>query len=175
MNKMKPEKYYDNAGTIREGAPLRHHASAIRHPLFPAPPSPSAIIDSPLAEGPAIRHLLDFEDMQVWQDAQDLAVAVYEDMRIVKDFSFVDQIKRAAVSISNNIAEGAERVTPSEFARFLDIAKGSDGEVRSMYRLACRLKFVNSDIAGSRCEACKSISRQLGGFAKHLRARRSSE
>ena len=82
----------------------------------------------------------------------------------------VEQIKRAAVSISNNIAEGAERVTPSEFARFLDIAKGSVGEVRSMYRLACRLKFVSCDAARSRCEACKSISRQLGGFAKHLRA-----
>ena len=107
--------------------------------------------------------------MQVWCDAQDLAVGVYEDMKSVRDFSFVDQIKRAAVSISNNIAEGAERVTSTEFARFLDIAKGSAGEVRSMYRLACRLKFVKPDVGATRCEVCKSISRQLGGFAKHLR------
>jgi four helix bundle protein len=76
------------------------------------------------------------------QDAQDLAVDVYEDFALVRDFSFCDQIKRAAVSISNNVAEGSERTTPTEFSRFLDIAKGSSGEVRSMYRLAVRLKFV---------------------------------
>ncbi|MEI8343295.1 MAG: four helix bundle protein, partial [Verrucomicrobiota bacterium] len=139
MNKKNPEKHHesDNAGTVREDPLLRPPSSFIRN----SPPPASAITHSPSAEvhpQSAIRHLLDFEDMQVWQDAQDLAVAIYQDMGIVKDFSFVDQIKRAAVSISNNIAEGAERVTPSEFARFLDIAKGSVGEVRSMYRLACR-------------------------------------
>jgi len=64
--------------------------------------------------------LLDFEEMEVWQNAQDLAVDVYTDFSNCRDFSFVDQIKRAAVSISNNIAEGAERTTSVEFARFLD-------------------------------------------------------
>lgn len=113
--------------------------------------------------------LLDFEKMEVWQDGQDLAVNVYEDFVNCRDFTFVDQIKRAAVSISNNIAEGAERSTKPEFARFLDIAKGSSGEVRSMYQLAKRLKFINETQALQRCEQCKSISRQLGGFAKHLR------
>jgi hypothetical protein len=62
----------------------------------------------------------DFEQMEVWQDGQDLAVSVYTDFAKVKDFSFCDQIKRAAVSVSNNIAEGAERTTNTEFARFLD-------------------------------------------------------
>lgn len=132
--------------------------------------------NSPIRDSPSdMGNLLDFEEMQVWRDAQDLAVAVYEDMRGVGDFSFIDQIKRAVVSISNNIAEGAERVSPIEFARFLDIAKGSTGEVRSMYRLAGRLKFVKTDVAMNRSESCKFISRQLGGFAKHLRARRKSE
>ncbi|MDQ8208637.1 four helix bundle protein [Coraliomargarita sp. SDUM461003] len=113
--------------------------------------------------------LLDFEQMEVWQDAQDLAVDVYGDFRACRDFTFVDQIKRAAVSISNNIAEGAERSTKPDFARFLDIAKGSTGEVRSMYHLAERLKFVEESTANQRRGQCKSISRQLGGFAKHLR------
>ena len=115
--------------------------------------------------------LLDFEEMEVWQDAQDLAVDVYMDFSKCRDFSFVDQIKRAAVSISNNIAEGSERTTSIEFARFLDIAKGSSGEVRSMYRLAERLKFIEEASVTQRCGQCKSISRQLGGFAKHLRKR----
>ena len=144
-NKLKPAGEIAVERAIREGSPLR---------------------SSP----PASRNLKDFEEMQVWQDAQDLAVAVYGDMRTVKDFSFIDQIKRAAVSISNNVAEGAERVTSSEFARFLDIAKGSTGEVRSMYRLAARLGFMDAGVSEVRCAACRAISRQLGGFAKHLRA-----
>ena len=65
--------------------------------------------------------------------------------------------------------EGAERSTNTEFARFLDIAKGSSGEVRSMYRLAQRLKLIESTVVDERCGQCKSISRQLGGFAKYLR------
>ena len=113
----------------------------------------------------------DFEEMEVWRDAQDLAEQVYRDCLSVKDYSFCDQIKRAAVSISNNIAEGSERTTPADFSRFLDIAKGSSGEVRSMYRLAVRLGFVPTNIADIRSEKCKSISRQLGGFAKFLRSK----
>jgi four helix bundle protein len=113
--------------------------------------------------------LLDFEEMRVWQDSQDLAVDVYSDFAECRDFTFVDQIKRAAVSISNNIAEGSERTTSTEFSRFLDISKGSSGEVRSMYRLAKRLNFVDDATSTHRCGQCKSISRQLGGFAKHLR------
>jgi len=108
--------------------------------------------------------------MEVWQAAQDLAVDVYEDFAAVRDFSFCDQIKRAAVSISNNIAEGSERGTNLEFARLLDISKGSNGEVRSMYRLAERLRFVDESKLDQRRAQCKSISRQLSGFAKYLRA-----
>ena len=110
-----------------------------------------------------------FEEMEVWGMAQELAVNVYSDFKEVRDYSFCDQIKRAAVSISNNISEGAERQTAPDFARFLDISKGSAGEVRSMYHLAVKLGFVNSSTAKSRCEQCESISRQLAGFAKYLR------
>jgi len=110
-----------------------------------------------------------FEEMEVWQDAQDLAVSVYRDFCTVKDYSFCDQIKRASVSVSNNIAEGAERQTSADFARFLDIAKGSAGEVRSMYHLAEKLNFIDSSIALQRREQSKSISKQLAGFAKYLR------
>ena len=110
--------------------------------------------------------------MEVWLDAQGLAVSVYRDFSTVKDYSFCDQIKRAAVSVSNNIAEGAERKTQLDFARFLDIAKGSVGEVRSMYLLAKRLEFVSQEIADQRCTKCISIAKQLGGFSKHLRSKK---
>ena len=112
-----------------------------------------------------------FEEMEVWRDSQDLAVQVYQDFASVRDFSFCDQIKRAAVSISNNVAEGSKRTTPADFSRFLDIAKGSAGEVRSMYLLAVRLGFIQESEAEKRSEKCKSISRQLGGLAKFLRSK----
>jgi four helix bundle protein len=115
--------------------------------------------------------LKDFEDMKVWQDAQALAFEVYKDFQNSKDFSFKDQITRAAVSISNNIAEGAERSTSTEFSRFLDIAKGSTGEVRSMYRLAQRLNLLSLETVEHRSALCVEISEQLAGFAKYLRAK----
>ena len=112
-----------------------------------------------------------FEEMEVWRDAQELAVSVYRDFSKVKDYSFCDQIKRAAVSISNNVAEGSERTSSTEFSRFLDIAKGSAGEVRSMYRLAVQLGFVSKLIADQRCAQCASISKQIAGFARFLRSK----
>lgn len=107
--------------------------------------------------------------MEVWQDARRLAVDVYRDFSSVKDFSFCDQIKRAAISISNNVAEGCGRTTKPDFARFLDIAKGSSAEVRSMYRIAESLRFVSSETAQVRCLQRETISKQIGGFAKYLR------
>lgn len=111
----------------------------------------------------------DFEAMEVWRVAKELAVHVYRDFSGVRDYTFCDQIKRAVVSISNNIAEGSERTTSAEFARFLDIAKGSAGEVRSMYRLAVELGVIDRVTADERCLQCATISKQLGGFAKFLR------
>jgi len=114
-------------------------------------------------------NLKDFEEMKVWQDAQDLAVAVYSDFAQVRDFSFCDQIKRAGISISNNIAEGSERGSHADFSRFLDIAKGSTCEVRSMYLLGERLNLVDPERLKDRRNACLGISKQLAGFAKYLR------
>lgn len=77
-----------------------------------------------------------FEDIKVWQDSRKFVGTVYElirsDSRLSKDFSLCDQLKRAAYSIMLNIAEGFERRSKKEFANFLNIAKGSAGEVRSM-------------------------------------------
>lgn len=114
-------------------------------------------------------NLKDFEDMKVWQNARDLTVTIYSDFAQIRDFSFCDQIKRAGVSISNNIAEGFERRSSADFSRFLDIAKGSTGEVRSMYLLGERLNLIDKSGLADRLEACLEISKQLAGFAKYLR------
>ena len=113
-----------------------------------------------------------FEDLWIWQQARELVKEIYQDFRRgapSKDFGFRDQIQRAAVSIMNNIAEGFERSTDADFARFLDLAKGSCGEVRSMYYTAEDLGYVDSTTAEARRSKAKQISAGIASLAKHLR------
>ena len=114
-----------------------------------------------------------FEDLPVWKDAIDLAVKVYE-LTEKENFkgkgSLRDQIERAAVSISNNIAEGFERGTTQELLTFLYIARGSAGEVRSMLCLFERITLfsnLKSEISNLKPKA-ESISRQLRAWADKL-------
>ena len=83
-----------------------------------------------------------FEDLPVWKAAMEIAVVVY---RLTRDRFFSqpgdlrDQLRRAALSVSNNIAEGFERGSTAELLAFLYIARGSAGEVRSMLHFAERM------------------------------------
>jgi four helix bundle protein len=114
-----------------------------------------------------------FEELPVWQEAISLAEAIYnmtEDKAWSGSRSLRDQLERAALSVSNNIAEGFERGTTNELLAFLYIARGSAGEVRSMLCfLERRPGFENfkSQISNlkSLAERC---SRQLRGWADHL-------
>lgn len=81
-----------------------------------------------------------FEDIIAWQKAQDFAVKIYNTFGSIKDYGFRDQICRASVSISNNIAEGFDRQSNQKFIRFLYIANSSCSEVKSMLYLANRLE-----------------------------------
>ena len=109
-----------------------------------------------------------FEDLPVWQKAMELAEQVYdltESTDFKCSFSFRDQLERAAISVSNNMAEGFERGTTNELLAFIYVARGSAGEVRSMLCFMDRRKtFQNfkSQISHlkSTAEAC---SRQLRG------------
>jgi four helix bundle protein len=114
-----------------------------------------------------------FEDLPVWRKSLDLAVQVYA-LTAQADFSghagLRDQIERAAVSISNNIAEGFERGTTNELLTFIYIARGSAGEVRSMLCLLERIpRFGNLkfEISNLKSEA-ENIARQLRGWANAL-------
>jgi four helix bundle protein len=91
--------------------------------------------------------VLRFEELLVWQKSQDLAVIIYSLFGENKDFSFRDQIKRATVSISNNIAEGFDRNSNADFARFLYFSLASNSEVRSMLYLSIRLNFIEKEKA----------------------------
>lgn len=110
-----------------------------------------------------------FEELIVWQKSQDFAVSVYSNFSNLKDYSFKDQITRACVSISNNIAEGFDRKTNPDFIRFLYIAVSSNSEVRSMIYLSKRLEYLNSDKAKELIEKSNEISRMLHGLIKSMK------
>jgi len=114
-----------------------------------------------------------FEDLPVWNSAIDLAVQVYdltERIEFRRRRSLRDQLERAAVSVSNNIAEGFERGTNNELLSFLYIARGSAGEVRSMLCLLERLRALHelhSAIKPLKTKA-EGCSRQLKAWAQSL-------
>ena len=100
-----------------------------------------------------------FEDLIAWQKARELAAAVYAASRkgaFAKDFSLADQIRRAAVSIGSNIAEGFDRGNNKEFITFLGIAKGSAAEVRSQLYTA----FDVGHLSDCEFEGLKSMSEE---------------
>ena len=114
-----------------------------------------------------------FEDVPVWQDAIALAEEVFcltEDPAFRGRGDIANQMQRAGLSVSNNIAEGFERGTTSELLSFLYIAKGSAGEVRSITYVMDRLSFLKhlgSRISDLRARAT-SIGRQIGAWALSL-------
>lgn len=114
-----------------------------------------------------------FEDLRVWNDARHLANAVYDAHTSLKDFQFRSQIQSAAVSIMNNVAEGFERRSKREFAHFLDIAKASAGEVRSMLYLAEDRQYLEAKAASELRTKCERIARALSALASSLRAEKA--
>ena len=109
-----------------------------------------------------------FEDIIVWQEANKLIIEIYKKVQTGRDYSFNDQIRRAAISIANNIAEGFERQGNKEFKKFLYIAKGSCAEVRSMLYTAKIFKYVSDEDFKMISEKCIYISRMLSVLIKKL-------
>lgn len=109
-----------------------------------------------------------FEDIITWQKSQDFAVEIYGKFGASRDFGFRDQICRAAVSISNNIAEGFDRSSNAEFRRFLYISSGSCSECKSMLYLAERLNYLPKEVAIELRNNSSEISKIIAGLIKSL-------
>lgn len=77
-----------------------------------------------------------FEDLIIWQESMKITISLYKEFSLCKDFAFRDQILRASISLTSNIAEGFERNNDKEFFNFLRFAKGSAGEIRTQLILA---------------------------------------
>lgn len=109
-----------------------------------------------------------FEDIIAWKKSRELTQIIYQILNDNKDYGFKDQIKRAVISIMNNIAEGFERRSNKELKNFLFIAKGSCGEVRSMLYVALDLNYIDRQEFEKAYDLTVEISKLLSGFIKTL-------
>jgi len=112
-----------------------------------------------------------FEKLEVWREGKELAVGIYRSFRGCRDFSFRDQIQRAAVSVPANIAEGLERNSPAECKQFMSFAKGSAGEVRAFLLIAEEVQLIDKNQAQRLREQAIRVSKRLYRFILSLEAR----
>ena len=113
-----------------------------------------------------------FEDLPVWQNAGELASLVYKATfqgKLSKDYGLKNQIQRAVVSVSSNIAEGFERGAKKEFIQFLYIAKGSCGELRSQLYIARDIGYLNDREFKELLDSAANVSKQINGFIEYLK------
>jgi four helix bundle protein len=111
-----------------------------------------------------------FEELDIWNMSRELVNLLYSDFREVRDFTFKDQITRAGISVMNNVAEGFCRNSDAEFRHFLNISKGSSGEVKSMYYIAEDQKYIPPETASERRIKAQKLMNAIAGLMKYLRS-----
>jgi four helix bundle protein len=119
-----------------------------------------------------------FEDIIAWQKARVLTKMIYDvtsDGPFAKDFGLRDQIRRAAVSIMSNIAEGYERISPAEFHRFLLISRASCAEVRSQLYIAFDVGYLKRSTFDELQLAAVEVSRLVSALSMATERRRDRQ
>lgn len=111
----------------------------------------------------------DFEELDIWILSRELVNLIYSDFRDCRDFTFKDQISGAGISIMNNISEGFCRNSDAEFRQFLNISKGSAGEVKNMYYIAEDQMYISSEVALDRRDRCQRIINGNSKLMKYLK------
>lgn len=112
-----------------------------------------------------------YEDLIVWQKAMDLVVNIYKIVKLLPDeerYTLSDQMKRAALSIPSNIAEGQERNTTKDFVKFLHIAKGSRSELETQLLLCIRLNYLTQEQAETAQNLLTEIGKMLHSLVQKL-------
>ena len=115
--------------------------------------------------------MFNFEKLDVWRKAIDFAGLIYSETRsfpLEERFGLPNQLRRAAISVSSNIAEGSSRSSKSDFARFVEIATGSVFEVVSQAFIAQRQSFLSEDQFRDIYTDAEELSRMLSGLRKSL-------
>ena len=113
-----------------------------------------------------------FEEILAWQKARDVIPQVYRcssNGHFAQDFGLKDQIRRAAVSVMANIAEGHGRRSNTEFANFLNLARGSAAEAQSHLHIALGLGYIERDTFETLYDSLEEVSKMTLSLAKYLR------
>ena len=113
-----------------------------------------------------------FKDLIAWQKAMDLVEEIYRLTDILparEHYGLSTQLRRAAVSVACNIAEGQARYSKKDFRHFLRVAKGSLAEIETQVLIAYRLGYVNQDSCDRCLEHIKELGRILAGLISSLR------
>jgi four helix bundle protein len=109
--------------------------------------------------------------MQAWQKARELTAGIYDLTRtgeFAKDYALRDQIRRAAISVMSNLAEGFERSSRQEFHQFLSIAKGSCAEVRSQLYTALDAGLIDNEEFSKAMACAESTANLIGAFRSSI-------
>lgn len=112
-----------------------------------------------------------FEDLEIWKRSSRLCVELYKELVGLKDFSFKDQICRSGLSIPSNIAEGIERDSPKDTARFLRIAKGSCGELRTQVYIGMKIGYIPAEVGKRWIDETREISAMTMGLIKKIESK----
>jgi len=107
-----------------------------------------------------------FEDLDVWKRSARLSATLYQSTRELRDYGFRDQLTRSGLSIPSNIAEGYERDSDKEIARFLRIAKGSAGELVTQIYIGIEANYWDRQTSLQWIDETKQIARILGSLIK---------
>lgn len=116
-----------------------------------------------------------FENLEVWKRACRQAVTVCRLFSKCSDWTIKDQIGRAALSVPSNIAEGHERDSQADFIRFLRIAKGSNGELRTQLYIAAELEWLSKEQMKPLVQESKEIAAMLQGLIHSMRKPKSAK
>ena len=119
-----------------------------------------------------VKKARNFRNYKVWQDAVDYASKVYKvttDLPWFEKKGLCDQLQRAVVSISSNIAEGSAKPSDNDFAHFLDMSLGSAFEVETQLLISKNVGYIDAEIYDSLIKDLKEIERQINGLISSVR------
>lgn len=115
-----------------------------------------------------------FEELDCWKEARELVKLIYEECdkgKLAKDFDTKSQLKRAVLSIMNNIAEGFARKSNKEFIRFLDFSNASAAEVKSMLYILQDVKYLEADVVQDYHSKVDTSRKLILGLIRYLRTK----
>ena len=113
-----------------------------------------------------------YKELTVWQKSMDLVVCVYNLVKLLpkyETYGLADQMRRAAVSIPSNIAEGQGRYSTRDYCNFLNIARGSCFELETQIQICVRLEYVKNSDVESAINLCEEVGKMLSVMIGKLR------